>query len=287
MKQRRSTHGSVAALMAASAFALAGCAQALPGGSAVTGGSAPPGGTGAAAVVRAAYTRTVATHSAHVHVVEAVTGVPQLGPYAVQADGRLDLAHDAAEFTLTAPVLGTSQVRVVASTLYTRLPAAVAALLGTKPWIRVDLTRQPTLGAGFGGGLTDELSLLDQVSSSVTKVGTPSVGGVATTEYLAHVEGSKVLAKAGLAAALAARAPAVGAAVPVHVWIDAQGRTRQLAVSLSIPAVGTMAAVHLELTETLSDFGTPVTVTAPPASQVGSLSGLGGLIGSGLTGTGA
>ncbi|WP_344254612.1 hypothetical protein [Actinoplanes campanulatus] len=67
------------------------------------------------------------------------------------------------------------------------------------------------------------------------------------------------------------------AGFPVYqAWIDDDGLIRKLEVSFSVINSGTRAADPLRpqgeyqahLTFTLDDFGTPVTVTAPPADQV-------------------
>lgn len=61
------------------------------------------------------------------------------------------------------------------------------------------------------------------------------------------------------------------AAIPVDVWVDGQNLVRQETLTLPIPG-GTGA--HLVLTIDFYDFGVPVRVSAPPASQVG----IGGLL---------
>jgi hypothetical protein len=66
--------------------------------------------------------------------------------------------------------------------------------------------------------------------------------------------------------------------IPLQVWLDAQGRVRQVAYQLSLPSTtgsiplpgSTTAAASSSFTATIDfyDFGIPVDVSAPPADQV-------------------
>jgi hypothetical protein len=70
--------------------------------------------------------------------------------------------------------------------------------------------------------------------------------------------------------------------VPVDVWIGADGLVHQLALKMSIDQVGGQhVGATVTATETFDHFGEPVDVQAPPADQVGSLSSLSDLFGSG------
>jgi hypothetical protein len=115
------------------------------------------------------------------------------------------------------------------------------------------------------------------VSSSVTKVGTESVRGAPTTHYRADVDFAKAAAKRGLPAAdITALEKALGTnTLPVDLWIDGQGAARRLQYHVPLPKVSTTSAAGQsgELTETLDlyDFGVPVAVSPPPASQVAEL----------------
>lgn len=269
------------------ALALAGCAQggtagrAAAGSPATTAVGAASGGD--AAAVRTSYEKTVATGSVAVHLVEKVSGGPT-GSVSVTADGVVDLAHARSRFLVTTGRLGTSEVRVVGGKAYAKLPAAMAGVLHGKTWVALSVPAGATGGAGaaLGGGVTDQLSLLGDVSSSVRRVGAPgatTVGGAATTQYLAQLDRTKVLARDGLKAAGPA-AGALPATIPVHVWIDAQGRTRRLTLTVTARPSGSASAVTVAVTETLSDFGRPVSVTAPPASQTTDLGSLGGALSS-------
>lgn len=106
---------------------------------------------------------------------------------------------------------------------------------------------------GVLGGLDplgDPLSTLSSLRSHLTKItseGDVELDGVSTTELkgsLAKLAGTKG-----------------GAAITV--WIDQQGRVRQLHMLAGGNGNGTA-----DITERFSDFGLPVHIAAPPASQV-------------------
>jgi hypothetical protein len=79
-----------------------------------------------------------------------------------------------------------------------------------------------------------------------------------------------------------ALAPALGRTVPMDVWIDAQGRLRQLQVSLDLNTLNPSQGVTLPsqvhgtavLTVDLWNFGVTVHPVPPPANQVSDASSL-------------
>jgi len=62
-------------------------------------------------------------------------------------------------------------------------------------------------------------------------------------------------------------------AIPVTVWLDADGYVRKLEESLSAQVPGT-GTVDLKIAAHLSDFGTPVSVTPPAADETTDLATL-------------
>jgi hypothetical protein len=58
-------------------------------------------------------------------------------------------------------------------------------------------------------------------------------------------------------------------AIPVDVWVDAHQLVRQEKLTLAVPGgTGAPGGTHLVITTDFYDFGVPVRVSAPPASQV-------------------
>ncbi|MGD0881349.1 MAG: hypothetical protein ABSB09_07265 [Acidimicrobiales bacterium] len=280
-RQRRVAVGVLGA-----AVLLAGCggAASSTGSSSGTASTAAPGSP--AAVVLDAYQRTVADRTADVSLTETVTG-GTTGTVTVNGSGQVDFTTGDAQFTLTVPPVGSITMRLLKPEVYLQLPAAAdAGLPGGVSWVSLDLdtvtkslTGQSLSQLSSSADVsTDGLSYLEGVSADgVTTVGPATIDGVSTTEYSATID----LAKVGdqrpprVRAALQRLESSVGLSnVPIQVWIDAQGQVRQESFQETVTAGG--ASHSVSATIGYSDFGTPVSVVAPPANQVAPLSSLTG-----------
>lgn len=181
----------------------------------------------------------------------------------VSGSGVQDFRTDDAQLVLK--TMGQSlETRVIGGTTYTRLPAAAAP--GGKTWLKAG-------GAGSASGLTDPTQAFQVLGASLgsaKNLGSAKVDGVATTHF------STIVDLSGAASGNSALAPVkkLGVTkVPLQIWVDQQGRPRRITESFSGKSADT-GTVALKLTLGYSDFGVPVKVTAPPASQVTtSLSG--------------
>ncbi len=226
--------------------------------------------------VLAAYSSTVNAKTAKVTLHETVTsGTGQQS--GINGSGVVDLRGKKAEFTFTAPQVGTIKELVISPELYLQLPASLRANIpGHKPWIslNVDKLVKTKLGASLSQlssssqASSQTLAYLESVSNSVKRVGTPTLHGVATTEYDATIDLTKsVKSKSPQAkAAVSKLEHEIGrSTLPAQVWIDRQHRVRQVGYQLSLKSAGQVS--HVKFTMGLSAYGVPVDVTAPPASQ--------------------
>lgn len=263
------------------ALVVAGCGgssspRATPGGG---------GGRSEAAVVLAAYRHTVGARTAAVSVTETVNAAQ---PTTITANGVLDLTSERGQLTLSVPGAGSFVMRLLAPDIYLQPTPGQASPLSSllpagKSWVMIDLDRllQAKLGTsisqlvGSAEGPAQMLSYLQAVSTNgISRVGTETIHGVPTTEYAATVDLTKFAA---------GKSPQVQAAVqkleselktttmPVHLWLDGQGRVVQVANQVPLPASGSAQATSVTSTIDFSDFSTPVNVVAPPASQVADI----------------
>jgi hypothetical protein len=169
--------------------------------------------------------------------------------------------------------------------IYANAPALSAMIPGGATWVRLDLE---TLGKSFGVDLGQILgqgyqtpgNALDLLKSvgSVQTVGTEIVDGVSTTHYTANIDPTKVATQVASAIGgtigqkindAVANASAAPAAIPVDVWIGDDGLVHRVVLDLSGKDGG---ALHAQFD--ISDYGTPVTVTAPASSDVFDATGL-------------
>lgn len=183
----------------------------------------------------------------------------------------------------------------IGNTVY--LDSTSLGLTGVKPWITVPASVSgsgldyPQLAqSAFNGA-----QLLSQLQG-VTVVGTETVKGAITTHYQGTLGLGKALSALGNSDSGLSQLGALGGSVqsalngitvPVNAWIDGQDRLRHFTMSMDLTPViqavlGSLGGSSpsstalpanlkesIDLDYTLYDFGTSLSITAPPASEVG------------------
>ena len=229
-------------------------------------------GIATAAGARAPRPKVVHTSATTVPVTSAsftfsvgVSGVAGLGTIAVNGTGQADLVNDAVSLSATLPASiskfipgGSATPQVVnvvfsGGTVYVEVPA-LATLLGA-PWISIALPTSAT-GAipgvftevgGALGNVNEILAFARSHHASVHSAGTSTVDGTSVTgsRVAAHIKGLKLNA---------------------ILWANSSGQLVEAKVNATVGAgrhgVGISAVVDF------SGYNAPVTVTAPPSSQV-------------------
>jgi hypothetical protein len=212
--------------------------------------------------------------------------------------GVCDFDHSRGTLTMDASALlpgsgdGRFELRTIGSMLYMRMPAGLGgqALGGGKPWVAIDI--QKTLKAAGLGTInptslqqdpTQTLRLLRASSTSVKKMGSANIRGVATTRYKAKLDLRKSIEATGDELGLneqeraqlrrAAEQMSTQAGlktIPIEIFVDQKGLLRRMRLTMK----STIAAAPFALTQTTDfyDFGVDVHVEAPPESQVFDLS---------------
>jgi hypothetical protein len=236
--------------------------------------------------VLAAYSTTVGAQSAQ------GSASLSVGATSVTVNGVGDLRTDQAVLTVQLPEpFGRIEVRSTGQDYFVHLPAQLQGVAGGKPWVRVDRSTLQALagsqlgvpGLGTTMDFRSVLAWLRGVSGQIRTLGNERINSTPTTHYRAQVDLSRVAASMGADANDAsALAQAVGRTLPVDVWIDAQGRLRQLKVSLDLntlhasqgATVPTPAGGTAVLTVDLWNFGITVHPVPPPSNQVSDASSL-------------
>lgn len=236
-------------------------------------------GCGTEVAQPASLTRAVANTSAATAKVAAVTTVRgSKHTESFSERGTFDFAHSRGVMWAKVPGAGTFETVLIPPMTYLKFPgkSGLAPHLH-KPWIAISTKGLPGAAVPFGGPFGDSdpgalLKSLTAISTSVTKVGTATIGTVPVTEFRVMVDPAK--ASAGLERMeLRLFAKAAGnATLPVEVWVDPQNLVRR--VTLSVTAK--RPAGHLTQTTNFYDFGVPVRVSAPPASEVAKAPSLAG-----------
>jgi hypothetical protein len=217
-----------------------------------------------------------------VHI--AMDGQQEVGfPTDVQAEGAVDFGTRQSEMTLHFGTLSLPML-LDGHTLYEKLPAT-NIVFGDKRWVKADLVAignamgRKTPGNAFQGPFGDPttgLQFLRGISGAITKVGAEAVRGEPTTHYRAIVDPIKAAINApdGLEAYIQQLVKALGSK-PIDAWVDSQGRVRRIRLTLGLSAIDASSPIKsMDVTTEFYEFGTPVSVTVPPADQVFDLTKL-------------
>jgi hypothetical protein len=176
---------------------------------------------------------------------------------------------------------------LIGDTLYMKIPA-LSAELGGKTWAKLSLSSMGSLGSTFQSMIdsaknTDPTSQLQPLlaSGDVHKVGTETVDGVQTTHYSGTVDpatafdssqAAKNLTSAQITQLKSMLKQSGVTTETIDVWVASDGLPVREQVSATSSAGATKVDMHL------SGWGAPVSISAPPADQVGDISSLmGGL----------
>ncbi|HEY3607621.1 MAG TPA: hypothetical protein VGL06_08980 [Pseudonocardiaceae bacterium] len=292
------TRIAAGATLAAAGLGMAAC---QPGGVAAGNSapsSAPPSSAPATGspsdgrAVAAALGKTTAAGSARIATATQV-GVGRAS-LPITATGVIGFAGQTVDLTETLPGnQGTGETRFVDGVLYERLPGAlVSGLSGGKPWLALDVN---TL-SGQGGNLqpliadvpTDPstiLGFLRGAGDQVDTIGPETVDGTPTTHYTVLIDLDKAAEGQNTQAQNAVHVleQQLGThTIPAQVWLDGEGRLRKIAMRETLTGAATSTPptttpngnISFDFTATLSDFGVPVDITAPPANQTTDLTKL-------------
>lgn len=152
------------------------------------------------------------------------------------------------------------------------------ALPPGKHWVRASAKDLPKSGSLDLGSLAqtsapDQFARLADVTGKATLVGREPVGGVATTHYRTTIDYGKLATlHPELKKTLLGLVGTSAAAAPMDVWIDGSALMRRLRLSVSVKSGGQTGTTTFTVTS--SDFGEPVDIQAPPASEVVDVSSL-------------
>jgi hypothetical protein len=126
----------------------------------------------------------------------------------------------------------------------------------SKPWLKIDLSSGPLASSGLGALNMGSMLKGMQGALSIKPKGQESIDGIDTTRYAVTVNAAKALAAQGLGSL----APSTGNSIVYNLWVDSDDLVRKLAAD----------SKSFSLQMQLSDYGSPVTIEAPPPSEIGT-----------------
>jgi hypothetical protein len=195
--------------------------------------------------------------------------------------GEYDFVHSRGTVSMKSPV-GMTEI-FIAPTAYIKIPGGSGTMPDGKSWIALDAGTSDGLGGSLFGPFSgtdpaDLLASLTAISASVTSLGPATIRGVKVTGFRVEIDPAKAAARvpswerAGFRQFTSSLGTGL---IPVDVWVDGQNLVRRVKLTLHLPdGQGTPASTQMVEVTDFYDFGVPVRVSAPPASQVASMSQL-------------
>jgi hypothetical protein len=271
----------------AAVIALAGCSAAsISGSAAPQGAGAPAASHSGERISTVADLGAVVQHNASaknsVHV-QMVMSVPGAGAISAAGDMRFAGTQSAVRMTMTLPSLGDMQMIMVAGNIYLKLPANLAGMMGagsTKPWVRIDLNGTDPTAKSLGSaadlaGQTDPSAMIEQIKSAgtITKVTQEQLNGEQTTHYTITVDARK-MAETMTDQAQKQAISALGVStMPFDIWVNSANLPVRITTRIAYADQTSGQSQQVAMTANYTNWGQPVSVTAPPADQVGTLGG--------------
>lgn len=143
-------------------------------------------------------------------------------------------------------------------------------------WLEMEIEESDMSGLEGLAGPADLMELLDGLDGEVTVVGTDKIGGVDATHYEVRLDLDTFgAALAELDAVEADELEAMAEMfqdLPLHIWIDADGRLRRVEITISSDSladlIGPSDSFNAMVWYEISDYGSDIVITAPPADRV-------------------
>jgi hypothetical protein len=271
-RHRHTRQGRVAAVAVALAAVVAlviGMVE-LSGGS----GTATPATSGG--IVLASAQTTLAAKTADLHITMAVQGAG--AQITATGNGAVDFANDTSQATITyagaSPMSGIQMQEVFAGgNVFLSMPE-ISQLVPGKSWIVAPVTASNSISPGS----TNPAAMFKMLTSEglqVTPLGPSTIGGDAVQGYHVAISPAvlmKGVDQADLPPSVAQEVKSLfgTAGVQMSVYVgDETHLLRQITFSMHLSAAS--ASVSVQATEDISNYGAPVSISAPPADQVLSL----------------
>ena len=271
----------VGAAMVAGLGVLAGCTSSVTGSPTVAGsgggGATSQGGAGSQL---GSQVKTVSDLSNLVgNSVEQATTVQVTMKSGIgTTTGSIKFGDPVAEKMSINTAAGTEQIVLVDNVFYMQIPG-MQDLTG-KPWIKADSSNQvfaTMLNSIKENADPSQMIKNLEASGTLTGTDTEQLGGQSTTHYKITVDVDKMIANQTdptMKQLLGAAKQEGLTNYPVEVWLDGHGLPVQ--TTINMPSLAGASGSGGVSTVTYTNWGAPVTITAPPADQVGTMPGTGG-----------
>lgn len=227
--------------------------------------------TGVAATILQAGQKTMDAGTARFSVSGSTTGIDSSsatsdGSSTYTMEGGYNFTNNSFEAKMSAGALGQAgevQIIVADGATYMKIPG-----FGDGKWLKAPLSE-----IGVDDSFSDPQEAFDDLKnlSDLTEVGPDTVDGVQATKYTGTQSIDDALEEAGVPDSENSSGNVSGES-QTSIWIDGEGRLIQM-MSKTTAKVGGKA-VATETTMRFYDFGTDLSISAPPADEVTDFSDL-------------
>ncbi len=244
-----------------------------------TAGNPTTSATGSSgAVVLTSARSTLAAKTADLHL-SLVMRVPGAGQVTGTGDGVVDFGADSGQVTVRytgLPQEGGSQLTeiFVGPTLYLSIPG-ISDVVPGKSWISEPVSSSSSMTPGSSNPAA-MFQLLTEQGDTVSTLGPSTIDGEAVHGYHVSINEATIeqeLAHSGVPSAEMQQAESMfgSAGLEMSVFIgDGDHLLRRITFSMHLTVRS--LSLSAEATEDISNYGTPVSITTPPADQVVPLS---------------
>lgn len=169
----------------------------------------------------------------------------------ITGEGAFDYTKASGTFVMDLPEIegmkiGRIEAILVDNVIYEKFPAHLAANLGGKPWIKIDLNE--ALGAELAqlaqqaqSSNPTQITALTLGAENVEEIGQEEVRGTSTTHYKVTVSLKKALAEAedpNLKEVIEQTAAVYTSdTVPIEVWMDDEGLPRRMKFTMDLSQI--------------------------------------------------
>jgi hypothetical protein len=275
MMGKKARLGICAATATLAAVAVAGCSGSGSSGGTNAGGATKAGSGDSAAISLVADAMNKADSAGTVKVTGTMSAPGMSTPMTINAEEQYS---PSVAMSMSLQVEGQTLSEIlVGDVIYMDYPALSAELGSGKQWMEIDLAKVTSLGSlsslldsARNDNPTTQIAAL-VASGSVTKVGTETVQGQQTTHYAGDLDASQLLSAGNTASnltpsqlsSLKDEIKSAGVStVKVDLWVASDGLPVEEKYSEKTTAGTVVGDLYM------SDWGAPVSVGAPPASEV-------------------
>lgn len=265
-------------------MAVAGCSTSITGQPAPQGAAGSDSGGGSAQIASVADLGAVVQHNADakdsVHFDSSI-GMSGEGAITATGDMKFGNGQASARMAMTMPGLGDIQMVLLGTAMYMKLPADLLSELGQsdKPWVKVPLDGVTASALGSSVDLAGEMDpthMIDEIKSAGTikQVSHQELNGVSTTHYSIDVDVAKLAqSMTDNEAEKQALSTVTTQTIPFDVWVDGANLPVKIVTNMFYSITPGSKATQMTTTTNYSNWGEQVSITAPPADQVGTMGG--------------